>query len=72
MIYRSCFVYEAPMFYRLQQQLKGKRKPKNVYYFTKLTRKVFLPVISNSFGKDTVNCIDFELMPVKISSAKYL
>ena len=25
-----------------------------------LTRKVFLPVISNSFGKNTMNCINFE------------
>ena len=37
-----------------------------------LTRKVFLPVISNSFGKNTVNCIHFELIPVKNSAAKYL
>ena len=37
-----------------------------------LTRKVFLPVISNSFGKNTVNCIHFKLIPVKNSAAKYL
>ena len=31
-----------------------------------LTSKVFLPVISNSFGKNAVNCIHFELIPRKI------
>ena len=36
----------------------------------KLTRKVFLPVISNFFGKNTVNRVHFELIPGKNSDAK--
>ena len=40
--------------------------------FSSLTSKVFLLVISNSFGKNTVNCIHLELIPVKTSAAKYL
>ena len=37
-----------------------------------LTRKVFLPVILNFFGKNTVNRIHFELIPGKNSAAKYV
>ena len=37
-----------------------------------LTRKVFQPVILNSFGKNAVNCIHFELLAVKNLAAKYL
>ena len=41
-------------------------------YSCRLTMKIFLPIISNSFGKNTVNCIHFELIPVENSAAKYL
>ena len=45
-----------------------------VIVFLNLTRNVFLPVISNSFEKkkSTVNCIHFELIPVRNSAAQYL
>ena len=35
-------------------------------------KNILLPVISNSFGKNTVGCIHFELIPMKNSASKYL
>ena len=37
---------------------------RNNPYLTVLMQEVFLHLISNYFGKNTVNCIHFELIPV--------
>ena len=54
---------------------KVNRPYKQMQHVDALTTKVFLPVISNSFGKNTVNCTHFEYNTIvlgKKSAAKYL